>query len=174
MREPNRDAPRAAERGTTVDPNRRFHDLLRAGGALNYATRCRLVVDEVSMHHARITDPKDTAVQTSWSWLEDELGVAAATAGTIAERAQSASLAESAADQTPAHLRAWAWRRLGSPSTKAWSRGSESRAAWSLLMSPVPADEHELWWLASSNELATGVLTELVGTLGDAEQPAGD
>jgi hypothetical protein len=142
----------------------RFHDLVRAGAALNYATRCRLVVDEVVRRYASLAHPAGPAGGAeNWAWLEGELGEAAATPGTMAQLLWPASLVEAGVDDSPDDLRSWVWRRLGSPSAAAWSRGPESRSAWSLLMSPVPADEDELWWLASSNGLAAEQLRALIG-----------
>ena len=127
-----------------MDGDRRFHDLVRAGAALNYPTRCRLVVDEVVRRHGRLTDPADAHGARDRAWLEEELGAAAAAA------------------LSPAEMRSWAWLRLGSPDRGARSRGSESRSAWSLLMSPLPTDEEELWWLASSNGLGVAQLRALL------------
>jgi hypothetical protein len=141
----------------------RFHDLMRAGAALNYATRCRLVVDEVVGQYKRLADPSNpSSGAENWAWLEDELAAAAATPGTMAQLLWPASLVETAAADSPDDLRSWVWRGLGSPSDLTWSRGPESRSVWSFLMSPVPADEDELWWLASSNGLGTEQLRGLI------------
>ncbi|HEV8633305.1 MAG TPA: hypothetical protein VG370_03560 [Chloroflexota bacterium] len=59
----------------------RFHDLVRAGAALSYATRRRLVVDEVVRHDKSLADPSDPSSGAEhWAWREDELGAAAARA----------------------------------------------------------------------------------------------
>ena len=146
-----------------MSSGQRFHDLVRAGAALSYATRCRLVVDEVVGRYRSLADPSDpSSGARSWAWLEDELGAAAATPGTMAQLLWPASLVGAVEADSPDDLRSWVWRRLGSPSASAWSRGPESRSAWSFLMSPVPADEEDLRWLASSNDLSTERLRALI------------
>ena len=112
--------------------------------------------------HGRLTDPADAHGAGDWAWLDEELGAAASTPGTTAEGLRPLALAEAGTGGSPAELRSWAWRRLGSPEQGAWSRGSESRSVWSLLMSPLPADEDEVWWLASSNGLGVAQVRALL------------
>ena len=145
--------------------NRGFHDLVRASASLNYSMRCRTIVDEVIAQHRRLADPTGPSggQSRSWGWLEDELVVAMTTPGAIAALLRERWRGDDAAPAAPDDLRSWAWRRLGSPSKAQWSRGSESRSAWSLLMCPAPADEDELWALASSNEVDLPLLRALLG-----------
>jgi hypothetical protein len=145
--------------------NRRFHDLVRASASLNYSMRCRTIVDEVDAQHTRLSDPTDTngGQAASWGWLEDELAVAINTPHTVAALLRAHWQGANPAPAAPDELRSWAWRGLGSPSKEQWSRGSESRSVWSLLMSPAPTDEDELWWLASSNGLELAKLRALIG-----------
>ena len=154
-----------------MDGSRRFHDLVRAGAALNYPTHCRLVVDEVIRRYGSPTDPADRGGARSWAWLEEELGAAGSTPGTTAERLRPLVVAEAETGDSPAELRSWAWRRLGSPDQGAWRRGSESRSIWSLLMSPLPADEDEVWWLASSNGLEVAQIRALLDPIAPPEPP---
>jgi len=120
--------------------------------------RCRLIVDEVIRQHAALADPSHpSAGAAEWEWLEDELATAAASQGTVAER-----LRTRADGASPSDLRLWTWQRIGIPRDRRWSRGAESRSMWSFLMSPLPADEDELWWLASSNGLETTHLGALL------------
>ena len=145
--------------------NRGFHDLVRASASLNYSMRCRTIVDEVIRQHRRLADPGGASggLAASWGWLEDELAIAMATPGTIGALLRERQRDDDPAPAAPVDLRSWAWRRLGSPGGSQWSRGSESRSAWSLLMSPAPADEDELWALASSNEVDLAKLRALIG-----------
>jgi hypothetical protein len=144
---------------------RRFRDLVRAAAPLNYSMRCRTVVDAVDAQHRRLADPTGpTGGQaTSWGWLEGELAEAMTTPGTVAARLRDQPPGDDGAPGAPDALRSWVWRRLGSPGGAQWARGSESRSAWSLLMSPAPADDDELWWLASSNDLELAKLQVLIG-----------
>jgi len=148
-----------------MERGERYHDLIGTGRALNYATRCRLVVDEVVRRYGGLVDPADRAAP-AFSWLEDELDAAASTPGTMARLLRPASLMETPAGASMADLRSWTWRRLGSPGDSSWSRGAESRSMWSFLMSPTPADDDERWWLASSN----GLSAERLGALIDAAE----
>jgi hypothetical protein len=144
---------------------RRFRELVRASAPLNYSMRCRTVVDAVDAQHRRLADPTGPAggQSASWGWLEDELAAALTTPGTVAAVLHDRRSGDDGAPAAPDALRSWVWRRLGSPGGAQWGRGSESRSAWSLLMSPAPSDEDELWWLASSNDLDLAKLRVLIG-----------
>src|SRR5688500_17517209 len=143
---------------------RGFHDLVHASASLNYSMRCRTIVDEVIKQHQRLADTgKPSAANAPrWGWLEEERAVAMMTPGAIAALVRERWQGDDPAPAATVDLRWWTWRRLGSPGGSQWNRGSESRSAWSLLMSPAPADEDELWALASSNDVDLVKLRALI------------
>jgi len=150
-----------------VDQGRQLHDLVGAGGASDYPTRCRLIVGEVTRQHAALADPSHpSSGAEEWGWLEAELAAAAALQGTVASR-----LRARAAGGAPSDLRLWTWQHIGIPRDRRWTRGAESRSMWSFLLSPLPADDDELWWLASSNGLEADHLRALLDPVAVSGRP---
>jgi hypothetical protein len=124
--------------------DRRFQDLVRRSAPLNYATRCRVVADEVRRQYAA---PNPPAART---WLDEQLAMLAAEPGTMAHLTLEAATAEQPRSQRMAEVRAWAHQRLRPTDPDAWTAGADSRSMWALLMAPVPADDEQINWLAQS------------------------
>jgi hypothetical protein len=136
-----------------------------------YSGRCRTVADAVLHCYTLLDDSVDPqASSDGWAWLEGQLTLAATTPGTVAELLLRVAPPPPSHEPLPTILRAVAWLRLGAPSDGGWARGPESPHAWSLLMAPAPADQHEEWWLAASHRLSPSQLAGL--TLGRNQLPS--
>src|SRR5579884_1215274 len=138
-----------------VGPGRRADQ----GDEATFSGRCRAVAADVASHHAGVDDEMEPPEgPEGLAWLEAALREAASTPGTVAQVLTRSLLSGAGASSLPSTLRTVAWLRLGMPEARAWRRGLESEALWSLLLSPAPADEHELWWLATSHRLSAAQL----------------
>jgi hypothetical protein len=133
----------------------RFQELVRRSAPLNYATRCRVVADEVRRQHAA---PNPPAART---WLDEQLTTLAGEPGTIVGVALRAAAEGKSKDPSMADVRAWAHQRLRPTDAAAWTAGADSRAMWALLMAPVPADDEQLNWLADSSGVEASDLRAL-------------
>ena len=125
--------------------DQRFQDLVRRAAPLTYATRCRLVADEVRRQHSASNLP--TAAQ---AWLDEQLATLSAIRGTMAEVALRRASAGGANGARMTEIRAWAFGQLRPTDLDAWRTGADSRSIWSLLMAPVPVDDEQVQWLAQS------------------------
>jgi hypothetical protein len=134
----------------------RFQDLVRRSAPLNYATRCRVVADEVRRQHAAPNPPAARA------WLDDQLALLAAEPGTVAELALRAATVGRPEPPRMAEMRAWAHARVRPIDLDVWKAGADSRSMWALLMAPAPADDEQLEWLAQSSGVEPSGLQNLL------------
>jgi hypothetical protein len=132
---------------------RRFQDLVRRSAPLNYATRCRVVADEVRRQHDAPNPPAARA------WLDEQLALLAAEPGTVAQLALPAA---GPAGSGMAPMRAWAHARVRPTDAEAWKAGADSRSMWALLMAPAPDGDEELDWLAQSSGVDASDLRALL------------
>jgi hypothetical protein len=129
------------------------------------------VVDAVLRCYAQLEESVDSqAASDGWTWLETQLTLAATTPGTVAELLLRVAPPPPSLEPLPTILRAVTWLRLGAPVEGGWAKGPESPHAWSLLLAPTPADQHDEWWLAAIHRLSPTQLNGL--TLGRSHLPA--
>jgi hypothetical protein len=137
------------------------HTRAGAGAPAAFSDRCRLIAAAVARHHDHIGEPAGT---DGLLWLESELLAAAATPGTVAGALRRGFARFAPPETLPTTLRTVAWLRLGAPRARIWEWGVDSPAIWSLLLSPVPADERELWWLSTSHRVASARVCDVIGS----------
>jgi hypothetical protein len=143
----------ARSRSVHMSDERRFQDLVRRSAPLNYATRCRVVADEVRRQHDAPNPP------AAVTWLDEQLAVLAAEPGTVAQVALQAA---SPAVPGSAPMRAWAHAQVRPTDPEAWKAGADSRSMWALLMAPAPDGDEELNWLAQSSGVEPSDLRALL------------
>lgn len=147
-----------------MDDERRFQDLVRRSAPLTYATRCRVVADEVRRLRAAPDPPAARA------WLDEQLATLATEPDTVARLVLRAAGAGHANSIGMKQVRTWAYERLRPTDRVSWAAGPDSGAMWALLMAPVPADEEQLSWLAYASGVDASDLRALVpGRAGLAE-----
>src|SRR5581483_2921950 len=137
------------------------HNHARAGAPAAFSDRCRLIAAAVARHHDHIGEPAGT---DGLLWLESALLAAAATPGTVAGALGRGLACFGPPETLPTTFRTAAWLRLDAPRARVWEWGVDSAAMWSLLLSPVPADERELWWLSTSYHVASARVCDVIGS----------
>lgn len=133
----------------------RFQDIVRRAAPLAYATRCRLVADEVR----RQDEGRDA--RAGRRWLDEQLAQMASTPGTIVELLARSVLPNPPAQLSMPALRARILEQVHPAGGGAWAAGADSQSMWMLLMAPVPVDGDELEWLALSTSVGAAELRAL-------------